>query len=153
MFLHLLTEESERDFFLMFAQMIAIAEKEGNIDDNFKMLSKFALEMGKNLEEDDIKSATKNLYNLLKCHDPKFVLDKFISKNNVTAFPVEKRKIILMEAIAMAYADGCIYNSEQDLIEYFCARCNLDKELIEEFREIIKQFYKLSAKSLELITE
>ncbi|WP_291441160.1 hypothetical protein [Desulfovibrio sp.] len=83
----------------------------------------------------------------------KLVLAAIFAQANAHVFAVEKRKAILMEATAMAYADGNVSEHEQELLMYFCELCHLDKELLEDFKEITQEFSKTYAKSLELITE
>jgi hypothetical protein len=229
MFLHFLTEDAEQTFFLKFAYLLAVAEKEDNSEnipihscsDNpekgeyefeefasgfsmqtseLLMLRKFAEEMGltwapvsshsstsstlfsslnlemgaitvlgglttkspdalekiarKNSVADMLKVAMEELNNTSERSDVlKLVLLAIFAQTNVTAFAVEKRKAILMEATAMAYADGTVSDSEQELLSFFCEFCHLDKELIEEFKDITKEFSRIYSKSFKLITE
>lgn len=83
----------------------------------------------------------------------KFVLGSLIMYANADNFSIEKRKAILLEATAMVYADGDISEHEQELLAYFCDACRLDQELLEDFKNITKEFSKIYLKSLELITE
>ena len=83
----------------------------------------------------------------------KLVLDAIFTQANATTFAVEKKKAILFEATAMAYADGFTSDIEQELLILFCDLCKLDKELIGEFSDITKEFFKIYSKSFELITE
>lgn len=231
MFLHFLTENEEKIFFLQFAYLLAVAEKEDRQENipipsyvdrpdkgeyrfeefapefpmqttELIMLRKFAEEMG--ITWDPISSyalralisdysdgslkpdantcndeASKLWYdNLFKriirslsvasrlilagkeLDDTsdrfailKFVLDSVFEQADAAAFAVEKRKAILFEATAMAYADGSVSGYEQKLLVYFCECCHLDKELVEDFNDITKELTRLYSKSLEIITE
>ncbi len=230
MFLNFLTEDIEKIFFLKFAYLLAVAEKENNSEnipiwacrDNPEkgeyefegftpgfsmqtreliMLRKFAEEM--EMKWDPISSyssassygsatslisaalmlssacsqmikspdsfekiASKNsVATLLKVITEelknttdrsgilKLALATIFAQANVESFAVEKRKAILMEATAMAYADGNVSAYEQELLISFCELCHLDEELIEEFKDITKEFSRLYSKGLELITE
>lgn len=83
----------------------------------------------------------------------KLVLAGIFAQANATDFAVEKRKAILMEATAIAYADGTVSEYEQELLVYFCELCHLDKELLEDFKDITKKFFEIYSKTLELIIE
>lgn len=229
MFLHFLTEDAEQTFFLKFAYLLAVAEKEDNSEnipiraysDNpeegeyefeefapgfamqtseLLMLRKFAEEMGmtwapvssyssissllfsslnlgitaigvwsgqttkspdalekvarENSVADMLKVAIEELNNTSERSAVlRLVLAGIFAQANAAAFAVEKRKAILMEATAMAYADGTVSAPEQELLAYFCELCHLDKELLEDFKDITKEFSRIYSKSLELITE
>lgn len=83
----------------------------------------------------------------------KLVFDAIFAQINASAFAVEKRKAILMEATAMVYADGTASEYEQELLVYFCELFRLDRELLDDFKDITKEFSNIYSKSLELITE
>ena len=83
----------------------------------------------------------------------KFILTALITRSEVSSFIITKRKVILFEALSMAFVDGTISRYEEEMILYYCELCHLDKELIAEFQEMIKQFSMIYAESLELITE
>lgn len=208
MFLHLLTESSEKIFFLEFAYLIAVANKENkgaNIPicacsdipekgeyafwefaPGFEMqiselliLRKFAEEMGivwepvssfspsnaenhpelfllakKQSPADILKAATKEAYDeSSRSAVLQRALAEISTQANASEFAVEKRKAILMEATATAYADGAMSELEQGLLVYFCELCCLDKGLIEEFKSITREFSQIYSKSLELITK
>lgn len=230
MFLHFLTENEEKIFFLQFAYLLAVAEKEDRQENipiptyvdrpdkgeyrfeefapefpmqttELIMLRKFAEEMGMTwdpISSYDSKAPILDSYDSLKAavstfndegsalwYDDifkriirdlsvagrlvvagkelddtsdrfaivKFVLDSVFEQADAAAFAVEKRKAILFEATAMAYADGSVSGYEQKLLVYFCERCHLDKELVEDFNDITKELTRLYSKSLEIITE
>lgn len=224
MFLHFLTEDIERNFFMKFVYLLAVAEKEENSDnipihaysenpekneyefeefapgfsmqiEELLMLRKFAAELGITWSPVSsyyqhntyIDSALAGLFAqnssqllrtveklartesvaqmLIAAEDEnlnrvsqrseilKLVLEALLKQANATAFAVEKKKVILMEATAMAYVDGNFSKYELELLEHFCHLCHLDKELIEDFKNITVDFFKIYAKSLELITE
>ena len=241
MFLNFLTEDIEKIFFLKFAYLLAVAEKENNSEnipiwacrDNpekgeyefegftpgFSMQTRELIMLRKFAEEMEMKwdpissyssasssgsatSCSSVVRMLSSCHSSKIFggavacsqmikspdsFEKIASKNsvatllkviteesknttdrsgilklalatifaqaNVESFAVEKRKAILMEATAMAYADGNVSAYEQELLISFCELCHLDEELIEEFKDITKEFSRLYSKGLELITE
>jgi len=229
MFLHFLTEDAEQTFFMKFAYLLAVAEKEDSSEnipvraysDNpeegeyefeefapdfsmqtseLLMLRKFAEEMGmtwapvssyssmssllfsslsvgislinvmsgqpaqsqdaleKVARENSVAAMLKVAMEELggaphRSEILKLVLTALFAQSSAATFAVEKRKAILMEATAMAYADGTVSGHEQELLEYFCELCHLDKELLEDFKDITKEFSRTYAKSLELITE
>lgn len=237
MFLNLLTENSEQIFFLKFAYLLAVAEKEDEhsgtvpiraVTENpekgeyefeefapgfamqtneLLMIRKFAEEMGRkwtpvssyqtdSLDFSDffeglfgggregflgsavrnesapkmqdalkrvaritsvagmLKMATEELNNTEdRSAVLKFVLTALIMQSEVSSFSYAKRKAILFEAVSMAFVDGIISKYEEEVILYYCELCHLDKELIAEFQEMTKQFFRIYTESLELITE
>lgn len=219
MFLSLLTEDSEKKFFLNFAYLLAVAEEE-NQDSHTNparectfsfsmkaserlMLTKLAEEMGISEEScaeiigekdserisiilnplENIVKATKSISSIAALANPllrlmqrttvpamlsaaleehdnatrsstlRIVLEALCTQANVASFAIEKRKAILMEATAMAYADGTIAAHERVLLINFCELCQLDATLLDEFQHITMQLADLYRKGYELITE
>jgi len=234
MFLHFLSEDREKEFFLKFAYLLAVAEPDVPIEaipvhnytddpeerkfafeaftpgfsmeiSELLMLRKFAQEMG--LEWHTVSSASSApslLPSLIlphivfpcfpgrgkfACDDPlssEALIKQVASKDSVPqmletacrsnkredrsailltvltaifgqvdarTFAVEKRKAMLMEATAIAYADGTYSPWEDELLQLYCTYCRLDKVMLSEFKGITKEFAKAYQKAIELITE
>jgi len=236
MFLHFLSEDREKEFFLKFAYLLAVAEPDvpmeaipvhNYVDDpeerkfafeafapgfsmeisELLMLRNFAKEVG--LEWNTVSAASSApaassyLSSLIlphiafPCFPPRyeFACDDLSSSENLKqvaqkdsvpqmlatacrfhkdadrsavlltvltaifgqvdarTFAVEKRKAILMEATAIAYADGTYSPWEDELLQLYCEYCRLDKVILSEFKGITKEFAKAYQKAIELITE
>jgi hypothetical protein len=76
---------------------------------------------------------------------------KAILPKNIDSLDLISRKIMLLEATAMAYCDGNCSPEEELLLNNFCKYCAIDRSFVPTFENITRQFVELYKQCLELI--
>jgi tellurite resistance protein len=130
MFLHELNKE-EKAAFLELAHLVAISN--GIIDENEqKMLDTYEREMGLNFKIQNLEDLSL--------------------EGIIPAFKSEKsKKIVFLEAIAIAFADGIYDEDEKKLLQELKIEFGISKEEYEEFKGWITKVNSLYAQAAELV--
>ncbi|MCK7459120.1 hypothetical protein [Idiomarina aminovorans] len=135
-------------------------------------LKLYAKEMGMDIRKSDIKAidksvleaifiASETLSEKLFANEElrkEFFQDglvELLRKETVEdkAIPLTERKVMLFEAIAMAYADGECSALERAVLEKLAEQFDIDVEFIDEAGEVIRSFNRVTQEGLELINE
>lgn len=130
MFLNRLTLE-EKEAFLLLAYKVAHSDNDFAEEEEV-MIAKYCMEM----QMDDIEYDESKF-------DLDRILDTFISEQH--------KKIVLLEIMALVYADGIVAKEEEELIQLMIEKFNLNPNLAVVYREWSKSILSLFVQGEALV--